>query len=1401
MRDCAVSMIHQKGWFNRIASIIVIAFVDDNDDSMYKQEIFHMKRKKISRLEQQELLNQYEEMKEFASRDSLTGLLNRGALEQAIGERLEQMAETDSCALYLVDLDDFKVVNDTHGHQSGDQVLSKTAFLLSKMFRATDIVGRLGGDEFVVFLSGNITEEMARSKGEMICSHLQYVVGIDTELSVTVSVGVHLSFGKHSFEQMYQMADLALYKAKKGGKRSCCLNKGLEEGNLKNDSYTTVNAVRLKTLLDYIDSGVAMIDMASPMSFLYVSKTFAQMLSVEAGQLAQREVLSFIHPDERQQLEEMLRSFVIEQNGSLNHVTRAVDGNGRILWWKIHASRIEYRDKNSVILLTAVDVSDLKEKESSLELDKNLFQAAVNQAAQGIWEVDWFPRYFRLIGENQCFPEYLTENCSFPDGLIEKQWIHPECADNFRHFAEEIFSGRTQGYANFKIKFQKKEEYGWASFSYRTIFDEHGRPARIVGLIEGMRQETAGNHLLKSMNLPENLMEALVLQMSGNLTDDRIDSCWMEGKYLPMGGMAQTYTGFLEEEMKKVFIPERGRHFSKTFSRDALMLDFLERGKRWFTYEYRRVDESGHIHWVSCVMNLYQERHSTDVYMAMWMSSLDSRRRWETAFGISIYKDPVTKLYVQSTAREIISRLLQLEEEKTCALVLVEVGGMARMFSQYSDNVEELRKGILTSLLLAVGTDSIPSYLGTDRYLVFFPEVRSEEWLKRKLEQALLFVRNITSDLTDGYFIRFSATGVCRPYGKADYATLLKKVQALSLYWSNSSGDRVIFESDQKEESEHLKESGESDKIHIFQEETLRPLSDREKDAALSCILEMMNAELLEDSSRCMLRFLGEYYDADRTYILVPIENGHIISMPLEWTASHKRSIQTTVSGMMMEKFPLIQRCIRDDKPVVVTRDRRRSTGVKKTEEPWRFAAFPMRNGGRSYAYLCIENAKNYITDDLLPSLLGSFLLKERRKCLRNAGIQQVNSSVLKEELPNYSDYLEAIYDFHSDVYSSLGAVSVDVPEISFINSRRGFEQGQKILWYIVQKIGDIFGKARLYRTWDAEFVLLCPNTTQQVFYGKCARLRTALARRYPQDIRIGYTWSDKIFTGKALVEEAKSLMKFDQPSRMEETQRNLPPALAVHGSVGEMIRAGHFTVYFQPKVNMETGELVGAEALIRGLDENGKLLSPVQFIDEFEKDGSIRDLDLFVLDHTMKTLEKWQQEGRKLVPVSVNFSRRTLFDGHIAASVLAIQSHYPTLPSHYLEIEITESAGDISRQTLIRAMDTLREYGFSFSLDDLGSKYSNLSIFANVPFETVKIDRSLVSDIAGNENNQLLVKDIIQICKKKSICCIAEGVENQEQIDLLQKAGCQYAQGYYYDRPLPEEIFYKKYMITESKG
>ena len=1345
------------------------------------------------------LRRQFEELQERAAKDSLSGLLNRATTEAYINQRLEQAGPEETCAMFIVDLDNFKQVNDTLGHQAGDQAIRQSAQILSGMFRATDIVGRLGGDEFIVFLSGGITEKLVQRKGQEICQRLQLSLGSSASVTLTASVGIHMAVGQGlRFENLYQSADLALYKAKKNGKHGYYVkySHGLQQSA---ETFLPVSTIPISGLLENLDSGVALLDMGEPIRLIYVSPSFCRIIGVEPQNYDLPRTLDHVvHPDDVPGLEEALRKG-FEASQPVDHVHRVSGDRKNWFWWHIRAARIEYGNARPVMLVTATDISQFKESEQRLQEINERLQSAFEQTTQGMWEVDIPAKKVTLFSCNdRNGGSPIWHQGTFPKSLISSGWIHPNSVPRFLEFAQQMLEGRTQGYGNFVVQHQDTGCYGWAAMSYRLLCDDAGRVVKAVGIIERLSEDPAGQQakMLPRRLLPEHLTAYLIVGIQADLTLDTVTSLWLEGKD-QSGRVANVpCSRVLSKGMEKVFSQDDRQAVAGYYDRNWL-LERFHQGDRWLWTEYRRVDAGGDIRWVTHVAILMEDPVSQHVRLYSYLLQEHKRHQWELELGIHMARDPVTGLYDRATARALVESLLGKEKRSDCALCVIKLAGLEQLCVLGGDDMNDKRRCVFTALSVGLGPDCVVGQYNRDKLIVFFPDIYAKTRIKTMLEAAFSFVRLTQANTMDMDSLRFVAGVTHARQGQNSYVNMIAQCVQICQLSRNCPADTVTFYQEEEEDWawSELQSSGELDQITVHQAEMSRPLSEREKDVALQCVSSMLSSNSLQSSIRSVLSYIGAYYRADRVYVLTLAEDHHVVTMPYEWTGSSKASIQQAVSGMPVERFPILQRCLEERSPVFLSRSLQfaKPKPDAAPAEPWHFTTFPLMEEGVIEGFLCIENAREHPADAALFSTLLPHILGERKRFQEHIQVSEEEPGVFLSELPNLRSYLNVIYSLNSDLYSSMGAVCLDVPGLSTINSSLGFEYGSRLLWYVSKTLADIFGHSFLFRTWDAEFVVLCPDTTRQVFMGRCNRLRTALQRRYPKDLRIGYTWAEGVFNGKTLVGEAKTIMRCEQ---VEAVPRAEVFALGpdVH-TAEEAIRLGRFTVYLQPKVHMTTGKLIGAEALVRGVDQEGNLVMPDRFIRELEQSGDVRELDLFVLERTLALMDSWREQGLQVVPMSVNFSRFTLFDPAAPASVLAIQSRYPLLPPGMLEVEVTESAGSVDSRSLAEVMEQFRAYGIRFSLDDFGSQYANLSIFTNVKFDSVKLDRSLIADLTSNVRCQMLIRDLVSICHTCGMICVAEGVENRSQIDALSNAGCAYGQGYFFDRPIPAEVFQKKYL------
>ena len=244
-------------------------------------------------------------------------------------------------------------------------------------------------------------------------------------------------------------------------------------------------------------------------------------------------------------------------------------------------------------------------------------------------------------------------------------------------------------------------------------------------------------------------------------------------------------------------------------------------------------------------------------------------------------------------------------------------------------------------------------------------------------------------------------------------------------------------------------------------------------------------------------------------------------------------------------------------------------------------------------------------------------------------------------------------------------------------------------------------------------------------------------------------------------------------------------------------IEQDEFLVYLQPKVDIKTEKIKGAEALIRWNYKNKEFLPPYRFVPFFEKDGSIAQLDDIVLKKVCAAFARWKKEGKALYPISINLSRSRMYDEKLIDKLVGIVDSYEVEHS-LIDFELTESATYDDMDHMLSVLQELRSKGFKISMDDFGTGYSSLSLLTQMPIDTLKVDKSFVDTIAtDNERKEdiIVLRHIIGLAKELGFVCLAEGAESKTQVDKLRTLGCEIIQGYYYSKPIPLSDYEKKYL------
>lgn len=254
--------------------------------------------------------------------------------------------------------------------------------------------------------------------------------------------------------------------------------------------------------------------------------------------------------------------------------------------------------------------------------------------------------------------------------------------------------------------------------------------------------------------------------------------------------------------------------------------------------------------------------------------------------------------------------------------------------------------------------------------------------------------------------------------------------------------------------------------------------------------------------------------------------------------------------------------------------------------------------------------------------------------------------------------------------------------------------------------------------------------------------------------------------------------------------------------SFADAITYKEFKIWYQPKFNPVTRKMVGAEALVRWQKDDGTLVPPGKFIPIFEHNGMIRTLDEYIFRTVCRQQKIWQDQGKKVVPVSINLSRVSLYYESIANQYKMISEEIG-ISKELIPIEITESAA-VNNLILKRVADQFYENGFQLHMDDFGTGYSSLSTLNTLHFDTLKLDKSLI-DYIGNFGGDMLLEHTIGLAKDLGMHVTAEGVENPSQVKFLKHNGCDSIQGFFYSKPIQKEDFEKllenKELLSSEEG
>ena len=452
-------------------------------------------------------------------------------------------------------------------------------------------------------------------------------------------------------------------------------------------------------------------------------------------------------------------------------------------------------------------------------------------------------------------------------------------------------------------------------------------------------------------------------------------------------------------------------------------------------------------------------------------------------------------------------------------------------------------------------------------------------------------------------------------------------------------------------------------------------------------------------------------------------------------------------------------------------------------------------NGGIDVELNCLDlGAADFITkpyhsDIIIRRIRNVIRLKESSLTLEAVERDELTGLYTEQA---FSHYVKQIMSFKPNK-----KIVAKVKDFKLVNSIYGAEKADEFLRYLASAYSKRLKDGLIARKANTSFVCLLYGD-KELDHQKMADTINEISENAPiKGVKVKYGIYEDIDKNLPIstcydyvslaIETIMESYDHDIAFYTEEIAKKRIHEQMIENCFEEALNDEEFLVYYQPKIDLSTEKVIGAEALVRWKKSDGTMVPPGEFIPVYEKNGQIEKLDEYVFRKVCQLQRREMDEWKKLINISVNLSRSSILHDGIAECYIKIAKDNK-IPFSCVPLEITESAA-IYGKRIHSTTEQLVNAGFKLHMDDFGSGYSSMLCLNQIPFSALKIDKSLIDHVC-EEKGKTLVEQVIMLSKLLNMKVIAEGVETEEQIIELRKMNCDEIQGFYYAKPMPEKEF-----------
>ena len=1251
------------------------------------------------------------ELSRAAESDSMTGLLNHDATIRHIRRFLSEEGSSGTHALFMIDIDNFKHVNDQFGHQAGDDVITSIAKTIRKSFRDSDIVGRIGGDEFMALMKDVDNRcDVARKAASLIDSMQYNLRAGKGALELTGSIGVSFyKKGGQSLENLYAEADAALYKSKSLGKNHYTFAGDAEEqANASSGSAEPPNPVHLRTLLEDLAGAVVVCDVddAGLITLSYTSPSVFKTFGYSREEIGERgeKLFSTVLPQDMPKLRHALRT-AAGGKAPLNYAYRIRRADNSVEWRYIRGSLLPGAGAAARRLVCVItDITELKKAEEDLKFAELRSRTALDQSPAMLWEVDLRTREMKYRGfsaEKAGYAGRAYPNA--PESVISEGHIRHDSVDEFRRMFSDLYAG-DDSKEYYLMSLALGGEYVPVRTAFRLLRDETGKPYYAIGIREP-RIESRELSLYRTLNNSG---------VFSTLADEDYTLLYGNDRYYAILGYTRESMAMRLNNKCALYIHPEDLPDTRERIRSA-----IASGQNIGTWNFRIITASGEIKHIQTSGEVVKQKDGRHVVNGVIM---DVTEQVKAAEQIRKQNEAAAERYQGILKlRDALDRdslcFCELNLTRNLCLDGHDAGGafLKEPLPGSADGFFELEYG----------------RHGNPKDLEKFKALFSRESLLKSFEQGVpsrFFEHRLKLENEGAVWVRTSVLMAKNPL----------------------TGDVEGFLS--------VKNINEEKTLHMFVEK----LVDVEYE--LSALIDVKTGviSLVRTRPSLLPHLLDRIPYAEVLSRRLPL----IIAESETAAAFEAMSLKKVMAELEKSDVYSCSFAVRNEKGTL-------------EQKKWSYTYLDENRDMIAYTRRDVTDRCALETDSVTGLYNQAGFRRAARELLR--ACPEEKFCIVRMDIDHFKVY--------NDVY--------------------GITAGDALLAAIGQSVEQDADPRGVYGRLQGDHFAACIPLRQLNPRKWQRQIMSTLTSERPEFsfvTRFGaYAVEDPeldvdIMCDRALMALRSTKNSYDRFFAQYDgsMRQDMLKKQAITAAMGASLQKDEFEVFLQPQYDLATGRITGAEALARWF-RAGKALLPGEFIDLFEKNGFIMKFDQHIWEKTCQLLRRWIDEGRSMVPVSVNVSRLDLYNPNLREILKALIGKYG-LSHSMLRLEVTETAYTQNPEQLKEVVRALRKDGFAVEMDDFGSGYSSLNMLNDIPVDRIKLDMKFLA--AGSEPGRsgIILNAVVRLARWLNIPVLAEGVKTPRQAAFLKSIGCTLIQGYLCSQPLSVKDF-EKLLTSEKTG